>query len=83
MNVDFLSSFGSDAIPEQVSETIQASALVARFNPYGLYAGHFLAVGRSDGIVSIYDFETKNIVRVLEGHVKAITAIWWGYPPLW
>ncbi|GJN90498.1 hypothetical protein Rhopal_003509-T1 [Rhodotorula paludigena] len=31
----------------------------------------------ADGTVAVLDFETKNIVRWLEGHVKAITALCW------
>jgi COMPASS component SWD1 len=65
----------TDAIPESVGLSLDANALVCRFSPTGLYAGHFMAVGRSDGVVAIYDFETKNIIRTLEGHVKAIVAI--------
>ena len=75
MNLELLSPFASD-LPESVTASIEASALIAKFNPRGLYAGHFLAVGRADGGVSIIDFETKGVIRYLEGHVKAITAIW-------
>jgi COMPASS component SWD1 len=48
---------------------------VARFNPKGVFAGNYIAVGRLDGVVAVLDFETKNIVRWLEGHVKAVTSV--------
>lgn len=66
----------STNFPENFDTSIDAGALSARFNPQGLFAGHYLAVGRIDGTVAVLDFETKNIVRWLEGHVKAVTALW-------
>lgn len=62
--------------PENFETSIEASALCTRFNPHGTFAGHFLAVGRLDGVVAVLDFETKGIVRWLEGHVKAVTTVW-------
>ncbi|KAH8930126.1 WD40 repeat-like protein [Atractiella rhizophila] len=76
MNLELLNTFAQE-LPEFVESSLDASALIARFNPRGKFAGHFLAVGRSDGCVSIIDLETKGIVRFLEGHVKAISAISW------
>lgn len=66
----------SNSFPENFDTSVDAAALCARFNPRGVFAGHYLAVGRMDGIVSVLDFETKNIVRWLEGHVKAVTSVW-------
>lgn len=63
-------------MPENFDSSVDAAALCARFNPRGLYAGHYIAVGRLDGVVAVIDFETKNIVRWLEGHVKAVTTVW-------
>lgn len=65
----------STAVPENFDSSVDAAALCARFNPRGLYAGHYLAVGRLDGVVAVLDFETKDIVRWLEGHVKAVTSV--------
>lgn len=44
------------------------------FNPSGPYAGQYLAAGGSDGLVEIWDAETKGLVRVLPGHVKQVTS---------
>jgi COMPASS component SWD1 len=66
----------STSVPENFDSSVDAAALCARFNPRGLYAGHYIAVGRLDGVVAVIDFETKNIVRWLEGHVKAVTTVW-------
>ncbi|BGP55776.1 chromatin binding protein [Rhodotorula sphaerocarpa] len=76
MNLDLLNPF-STAVPENFDSSVDAAALCARFNPRGLYAGHYLAVGRLDGVVAVLDFETKDIVRWLEGHVKAVTSVSW------
>ncbi|POY74570.1 hypothetical protein BMF94_2331, partial [Rhodotorula taiwanensis] len=67
----------STSVPESFDSSVDAAALCARFNPRGLHAGHYLAVGRLDGVVSVLDFETKEIVRWLEGHVKAVTSVAW------
>ena len=62
--------------PENFQSSIDAGANCTRFNSRGLFAGHFLAVGRLDGVVVVLDFETQGIVRWLEGHVKAVTTVW-------
>lgn len=66
----------AQGFPENFETSIEAAGLCARFNPRGVFAGHFLAVGRLDGAVAVYDFETKGVVRWLEGHVKAVTTLW-------
>ncbi|GAA5878946.1 hypothetical protein JCM3774_000668 [Rhodotorula dairenensis] len=76
MNLDLLNPF-STSVPENFDQSVDAAALCARFNPRGLYAGHYIAVGRLDGVVAVIDFETKDIVRWLEGHVKAVTTVCW------
>ncbi|GAA5885881.1 hypothetical protein JCM6882_004189 [Rhodosporidiobolus microsporus] len=76
MNLELLNPF-STSFPENFDTSVDAAALCARFNPRGVFAGHYLAVGRLDGVVSVVDFETKNIVRWLEGHVKAVTSVCW------
>ncbi len=52
--------------------TLSSQATSVRFNPSGPYAGHYLAAGGSDGLVEVWDVETRGIVRQLEGHVKAV-----------
>ncbi|GAA5858180.1 hypothetical protein JCM1840_001074 [Sporobolomyces johnsonii] len=78
MNLELLNPF-STSFPENFDTSIDAAALCARFNPSGVFAGHYLAVGRLDGVVAVLDFETKNIVRWLEGHVKAVTSVCWSH----
>ncbi|KAL8277331.1 hypothetical protein RQP46_010284 [Phenoliferia psychrophenolica] len=76
MNLELLNPF-AQGFPENFETSIEAAGLCARFNPRGVFAGHFLAVGRLDGAVAVYDFETKGVVRWLEGHVKAVTTLCW------
>ncbi|SGY21330.1 BQ5605_C016g08223 [Microbotryum silenes-dioicae] len=76
MNLELLNPF-SQAFPENHDSALEAIALCARFNPHGVFAGHYLAVGRLDGVVSVLDFETKGVVRWLEGHIKAVTVVCW------
>jgi COMPASS component SWD1 len=75
MNVELLSPFLQD-YPEEIRSTFEDTAQVARFNPSGFYAGAFLAVGRADGYISVWDVETKNVVWVGQGHVKSVETIW-------
>ncbi|WWD07268.1 hypothetical protein V865_005365 [Kwoniella europaea PYCC6329] len=63
--------------PEAVDSTLSSQGVSILFNPYGPFAGHYLAVGGSDGIVEIWDVETRGIVRLLEGHVKAVGGLSW------
>lgn len=61
-------------IPESVEVNLDdAFASVVKFNR----RGNYLAAGRQDGRIIIYDFDTKSIARVLDGHVKMITAVSW------
>ncbi|WVF68011.1 hypothetical protein IAT40_002773 [Kwoniella sp. CBS 6097] len=63
--------------PEAVDSTLSSQAISVLFNPYGPFAGHYLAVGGNDGIVEIWDVETRGVIRVLEGHVKAVGGLSW------
>ncbi|KAM0752903.1 WD40 repeat-like protein [Meredithblackwellia eburnea MCA 4105] len=76
MNFELQNPF-AQSFPEGFDSSIEAFALCARFNPRGVFAGHFLAVGRIDGAVSVLDFETRGVVRWLEGHVRAVTTLCW------
>jgi len=72
MNIELLNPFGQD-FPESVGSTLEDCALCARFNS----TGRFVAAGRSDGWVTVWDLETKGVLRSLEGHVKAVTNVSW------
>ncbi|WWD20760.1 hypothetical protein CI109_105237 [Kwoniella shandongensis] len=63
--------------PEAVDSTLSSQAVSVQFNPCGPFAGHYLAVGGSDGLVEVWDVETRGVVRVLEGHVKAVKGLSW------
>ncbi|GAA5850393.1 hypothetical protein JCM8547_001861 [Rhodosporidiobolus lusitaniae] len=76
MNLELLNPF-TTSFPEAFDSSVDVAALCARFNPHGTFAGHYLAIGRLDGVVAVLDFETRNIVRWLEGHVKQVTTVCW------
>ncbi|KAM0791350.1 hypothetical protein ACM66B_005818 [Microbotryomycetes sp. NB124-2] len=76
MDVNLLNPF-NQSYPEHFDSSIDAGALCARFNPRGKFAGHLLAVGRQNGVVTVLDFETKGCLKVLEGHVRPISALCW------
>lgn len=63
--------------PEAVDVTLPSQATLVRFNHSGPYAGHYLAAGGTDGLVEVWDVETRGIIRVLEGHVKAVGGLRW------
>ncbi|EPQ32340.1 uncharacterized protein PFL1_00536 [Pseudozyma flocculosa PF-1] len=66
-------------IPDSVSATISnTDATLCRFNRgKTLFSGQYLAVGQLDGQITVWDVETRSVLRVLEGHVKPITSISW------
>ncbi|GAA6020877.1 hypothetical protein JCM11491_000017 [Sporobolomyces phaffii] len=76
MNLELTSPF-STSFPENYESGLDVAGQTARFNPSGLFAGHYIAIGRQDGVVLVLDFETKNVVRWLEGHVKSVTTVCW------
>ncbi|KAL9937172.1 hypothetical protein V8E36_003581 [Tilletia maclaganii] len=45
--------------------------------PHSLFAGHYLAAGRLDGIVAIWDIETRSCLRWFDAHVKQVTSVAW------
>lgn len=55
--------------------TLASQAQCISFNPSGPYAGQYLAAGGSNGLVEVWDAETKGLVRTLDGHVKAVTSV--------
>ena len=63
--------------PETVDANLPSQSTCVRFNPSGPFAGHYLAAGGSDGLIDIWDVETRDVIRTLEGHVKAIASLCW------
>ncbi|KAJ3477680.1 hypothetical protein NLI96_g10297 [Meripilus lineatus] len=57
--------------PTAVQTSLGSQASFARFDP----SGRFIAAGRPDGIACIWDLDTRNPVRWLEGHVKGVTSV--------
>lgn len=78
MNAQLLNPFARDT-PERIESSLEnASATCLAFNRgRGLFAGQYLAVGRSDHYVAIYDLELRTILRWFLGHVKPITSVSW------
>ncbi|KZZ93788.1 WD40 repeat-like-containing domain protein [Moelleriella libera RCEF 2490] len=60
--------------PESITNTIRSGhATVLRFNRKGDY----LASGRVDGAIAVWDLETMGVARKLRGHSKNITFLSW------
>jgi len=67
----FKDPFHTLSHPTTIQTTLPASALFCKFDP----SGRFLATGRHNGAAEIWDMETKNAVRYLDGHVKPVTSV--------
>ena len=78
MNAQLLNPFSID-IPDSVSTTLSSAECTALLFNHGLstLAGQYLAVGRSDGLVTIWDIETRSVLRVLAGHVRPVAGLAW------
>lgn len=62
--------------PENITNTIRSGhATVLRFNRKGDY----LASGRVDGTIVIWDLDTMGVARKLRGHSKSITSLSWSH----
>lgn len=60
--------------PENITNTIRSGhATCLRFNRRGDY----LASGRVDGTVVIWDLDTMGVARKLRGHSKSISSLSW------
>lgn len=60
--------------PESITGSIRSGhATMLRFNRRGDY----LASGRVDGTVAVWDLETMGVARKLRGHSKSITFLSW------
>ncbi|KAF6762420.1 COMPASS complex protein [Ephemerocybe angulata] len=73
MNEALINPFHTLSHPTSIQTTLQAAALFAKFDP----SGRFLATGRHNGAAEIWDLETKNDIRCLDGHVKPVTSVDW------
>ncbi|SPO20733.1 related to SWD1 - subunit of the COMPASS complex [Ustilago trichophora] len=78
MNAQLLNPFSID-IPDTVSNTLSsAECSVLSFNHgFSTLAGQYLAIGRSDGYITIWDIETKSVLRLLGGHVRPVKSLAW------
>ncbi|KAF7331669.1 WD-REPEATS-REGION domain-containing protein [Mycena kentingensis (nom. inval.)] len=70
MNSTFYFNIGH---PTTVQTSLVALASFARFDP----SGRYLATGRLDGSAAIWDLDTRASIRVLDGHVQAVSSIDW------
>ncbi|KAJ5682691.1 WD repeat protein [Penicillium macrosclerotiorum] len=60
--------------PEHFTEKLQSGhATCLRFN----HTGDYLASGRVDGTVVIFDIETNGVARKLQGHTRQIQSLSW------
>ncbi|CBQ67568.1 related to SWD1-subunit of the COMPASS complex [Sporisorium reilianum SRZ2] len=78
MNAQLLNPFTID-IPDSVSTTLSSAECSTLHFNHGAstLAGQYLAVGRTDGFITIWDIETRSVLRVLAGHVRAVTGLAW------
>lgn len=75
-NTSLLSPFLLD-YPSSLSHTLDDSASCISFNPHGYFAGSFIAVGRTDGCISIWDVLTHDVVWVENGHARQVESVCW------
>ncbi|KAJ2918212.1 hypothetical protein MD484_g2209, partial [Candolleomyces efflorescens] len=73
MNEALINPFHTLSHPTAIQVTLPATALFCKFDP----SGRFLATGRHNGAAEIWDLETKNEIRCLDGHVKPCTSVDW------
>jgi len=59
--------------PTAVQTSLSANAIFARFDP----SGRFIATAQHQGSALIWDMDSKNAIRWLEGHVKPLTSMEW------
>ncbi|KAF7354969.1 COMPASS complex protein [Mycena sanguinolenta] len=72
MNESLISPFNITH-PTTVQTSLFALASFARFDPTGRY----VATGRVDGTATIWDLDTRAAIRILDGHVKAVSSLDW------
>ncbi|KAJ2927391.1 hypothetical protein H1R20_g9706, partial [Candolleomyces eurysporus] len=71
--MNYIDPFHTLSHPTAIQTTLPATALFCKFDP----SGRFLATGRHNGAAEIWDLETKNEIRCLDGHVKPVTSVDW------
>lgn len=78
MNAQLLNPFTID-IPDSVSSTLSTAECSTLLFNHGssILSGQYLAVGRNDGYITIWDMETKSVLRLLAGHVRPVTGLAW------
>lgn len=60
--------------PETMTDTIRSGhTLMLRFDR----TGDYLAAGRGDGVVVVWDMETMGVARKLRGHQRNISSLSW------
>ncbi|KAJ5126801.1 WD repeat protein [Penicillium atrosanguineum] len=75
MNLSLIDPFVlAQDYPDTLTETLKSGhATCLRFN----HTGEYLASGRVDGTVVIFDIETNGVARKLQGHTRQIQSISW------
>ncbi|KDN53124.1 WD40 repeat-like protein [Tilletiaria anomala UBC 951] len=80
MNGTLQNPFAHDT-PDSVDSVLAyAAATCCRYNKGHwnlVFSGQLVATGRTDGVVAIWDAETKRIVRWLVGHTKTVLGVAW------
>lgn len=71
LKMNYIDPFHTLSHPTAIQTTLPATALFCKFDP----SGRFLATGRHNGAAEIWDLETKNEIRCLDGHVKPCTSV--------
>ncbi|KAI5807671.1 Set1 complex component swd1 [Peziza echinospora] len=75
MNLSLLDPFAlAQEYPENLKYTLKSGhSTCIRFN----WKGDILASGRLDGVVVLFDMDTRSLARVLRGHVRQIQSLSW------
>ncbi|KAF8458047.1 WD40-repeat-containing domain protein [Terfezia claveryi] len=75
MNLSLLDPFAlAQEYPESLKYQLKSGhSTCIRFN----WKGDLLASGRLDGVVVLFDMETRSLARILRGHVRQIQSLSW------
>ncbi|TRM68554.1 WD40-repeat-containing domain protein [Schizophyllum amplum] len=73
MNEQLINNYNRPSYPTAVQTSLNATSNMACFDPTGRY----VAAGSLDGLVRVWDLETREVVRDLDAHVRTITALDW------
>lgn len=69
---NFNQDWYASQIPDVVQDSADANGIIGKFSKG---KGAYLAIGRVDGFVSIYDFSTMSVIQWLRGHVRSVAAL--------